>query len=233
NKPIWMMKAGRSEAGSRAAVSHTGSLAGSDRIYDNFFKQTGIVRADDYDEIISLSKLHLSGKIPAGKNTVIITSSGGRGINEADRCEAYGLNVINLKEETQTAISKRIPNFASATNPIDLTAAASVTNPELFIEPLKDLIHDPEVHNIILKEFIEICKKTDKFIFISLFPLDGMEIPDGIEELEKNGIPVITDNLNPIRSLAKLVNYSEKRQKFLENKSVKQASLEIKNDISH
>ena len=247
NKPILIMKSGRSEAGSRAAVSHTGSLAGSDRIYDNFFKQTGIVRADDYDEIISFSKLHLSGKIPAGKNTVIITSSGGRGINEADRCEAYGLNVINLKEETQTAISKRIPNFASATNPIDLTAAASVTNPELFIEPLKDLIHDPEVHNIILtefptrwgpdsdylKEFIEICKKTDKFIFISLFPLDGMEIPDGIEELEKNGIPVITDNLNPIRSLAKLVNYSEKRQKFLENKSVKQASLEIKNDISH
>src|SRR5690625_7868992 len=90
-----------------------------------------------------------------------------------------------------------IPNFASATNPIDLTAAASVTNPELFIEPLKDLIHDPEVHNIILtefptrwgpdsdylKEFIEICKKTDKFIFISLFPLDGMEIPDGIAEI--------------------------------------------------
>src|SRR5690625_4679948 len=241
------MKSGRSEAGSRAAVSHTGSLAGSDRIYNNFFKQTGIVRADDYDEIISFSKLHLSGKIPAGKNTVIITSSGGRGINEADRCEAYGLNVIKLKEETQTAISKRIPNFASATNPIDLTAAASVTNPELFIEPLKDLIHDPEVHNIILtefptrwgpdsdylKEFIEICKKTDKFIFISLFPIDGMEIPDCIEELEKNGIPVITDNLNPIRSLAKLVNYSEKRQKFLENKSVKQASLEIKNDISH
>src|SRR5699024_4897370 len=52
-------------------------------------------------------------------------------------------------------------------------------------------------------------------------------------ELEKNGIPGITDNLNPIRSLAKLVNYSEERQKFLENKSVKQPSLEIKNDISH
>src|SRR5699024_11388024 len=84
-----------------------------------------------------------------------------------------------------------------------------------------------------LKEFIEICKKTDKFIFISLFPLDGMEIPDGIEELEKNGIPVITDNLNQIRSLANLVNYCEIRQKFLENKSVKQTSLEIKNNIYH
>lgn len=247
NKPIVIMKSGRSEAGSRAAVSHTGSLAGSDEIYDNFFKQTGIVRADDFEDIISFSKLHLSGKMPAGKNTVIITSSGGRGINEADRCEANGLNVINLKEETQEAISKRIPNFASATNPIDLTAAASVTNPELFIEPLKDLIHDPEVHNIILtefpnrwgpdsaylKQFIDICKSSDKFIFITLFPLEGMEIPDGIEELERNGIPVITDNLNPIRSLAKLVNYSEKRKKSMENKLSEEASLEIRKDISH
>lgn len=247
NKPIVIMKSGRSEAGSRAAVSHTGSLAGSDKIYDDFFKQTGIVRADDYEDIISFSKLHLSGKTPAGKNTVIITSSGGRGINEADRCEAHGLNVINLKEETQAAISKRIPAFASATNPIDLTAAASVTNPELFIEPLKDLIHDPEVHNIILtefptrwgpdsaylKEFIDICNSTDKFIFISTFPLEGMEIPDGIEELEKNGIPVITDNLNPIRSLAKLVNYGKKRRKVMESKLPEHNSLEVKDDISH
>src|SRR5699024_12292964 len=109
-----------------------------------------------------------------------------------------------------------------------------------IIEPLKDHIHDAEVNNINLTElqtswetdsdyvkgFIEICKKTDKYRCITSFPHDGMEIPDGIEELEKNGILVITDNLNPIRSLAKLVNYSEKRQKFLENKSVKQASLE-------
>src|SRR5699024_3799633 len=63
--------------------------------------------------------------------------------------------------------------------------------------------------------------------------LEGIEIPDGIEELEKTGIPVIPATLNPIRSLANLVNYSEKRQTFLAYKSVKQASLEIKNDMSH
>ena len=227
NKPIIVMKTGRSSAGRRAAASHTGSLAGSDQIYDAFFKQTGIVRANDYEEIISFSKLFLSGKLPTGRNTVIITSSGGRGINEADRCEAHGLHILPLKEKTREKIKQTIPAFASASNPIDLTAAASVTNPELFIAPLKALLEDPEVDNIVftefpmkwgkdhplLKEFIDACKQSDKFILITSFPLAGMSLPDGTEELEKNGIPVITGDLNPIGSLAKLVEYSEKYRK--------------------
>lgn len=227
NKPIIVMKTGRSIAGSRAAASHTGSLAGSDQIYDAFFKQTGIVRANDYEEIISFSKLFLSGKLPAGRNTVIITSSGGRGINEADRCEANGLHIVPLGEKTKEKIKQLIPAYGSASNPIDLTAAASVTNSELFITPLKALIEDPEVDNIVftefpmfwdedhplLQEFIQICKQTDKFILVTNFPLHGMSIPKGTVELEKNGIPVITGDLNPISSLAKLVEYSEKYRK--------------------
>src|SRR5699024_1904590 len=86
NKPIVIMKSGRSSAGSRADVSHTGSVVGLDCIYNYFFQQSGIVRADDYEDIISLSKLHLYRKLPKGRNTVIITCSGGRGINETDRC---------------------------------------------------------------------------------------------------------------------------------------------------
>ncbi|QQZ10158.1 acetate--CoA ligase family protein [Heyndrickxia vini] len=227
NKPIVLMKAGRSSAGSRAAASHTGSMAGSDKIYDSFFQQTGIVRVDDYEDIISFSKLFLSNKLPSGKNTVIITSSGGRGINEADRCEAYGLNIIPLKEKTTTEIKRHIPTFASASNPIDLTAAASVSNPELFIAPLRALIEDPDVDNIVLtefplnwtddhpllQEFIEISRQSNKFIFITTFPLEGMSIPKGIKSLENNGIPVIPGHLNPIKGLAKLVEYSEQNRK--------------------
>src|SRR5699024_8533236 len=75
NKPIVVMKSGRSNAGSRAASSHTGSLAGQDKIYDSFFKQTGIVRAADFDDIITFSHLFLTGRLPKGRNTAIITSS--------------------------------------------------------------------------------------------------------------------------------------------------------------
>lgn len=246
NKPIVIMKSGRSSAGSRAAVSHTGSLAGSDKIYDGFFKQTNIVRAEDYDDIISFSKLFQAKKLPKGKNTVIITSSGGRGINEADRCEAYGLHINKLQAKTQQEIEKRIPSFGSATNPIDLTAAAAVTNPELFVEPLKVLVEDSNVDIIMFSEFpmnwgadspylqelIKICNSTDKLVFISTFPLEGMSVPDGIEELEKNGIPVITGDLNPVRALTKLVDYSERYRKNKHRNRTEIASKQTAANVS-
>ncbi|MGG3942143.1 acetate--CoA ligase family protein [Peribacillus psychrosaccharolyticus] len=233
-KPIIIMKTGRSLAGSKAAASHTGSLAGSDKIYDAFFKQTGIVRADDYEDIISFSKLFLSNKLPNGRNTVIITSSGGRGINEADRCESYGLKIIQLSKQTMTEIKRTMPDFASVSNPIDLTAAASVSNPELFIAPLRALVEDPDVDNIIftefphnwsaehplLLEFIDICSRSNKFIFITTFPLEGMSLPPGTTELVQNGIPVIPGHLNPIRGFAKLVEYSEYYRKTQLEKTV-------------
>lgn len=227
NKPIIILKSGRSSAGIRAAASHTGSLAGSDKIYDGFFKQTGIVRADDYEDIISFSKLFLTKKLPAGGNTVIVTSSGGRGINEADRCEAYGLKINPLKINVQEEIKRNIPPFASTSNPIDLTAAAAVSNPELYLEPLRVLANDPDTDIIIftefpmrwkaddplLKEFMDLCRNSNKFILITTFPLEGMSIPASASELERNGIPVIPGNLNPIRALAKLVKYSDKYRK--------------------
>lgn len=241
NKPIVIMKSGRSSAGSRAAASHTGSLAGADQIYDGFFKQTGIVRADDYDDIISFSKLFLSNKLPSGRNTVIVTSSGGRGINEADRCESYGLNIHPLSDKVKAEIEKNIPSYASAVNPIDLTAAAAITHPELFIEPLKVLVNDPDTdiiifsefpmawdeHTPILQEFVNLCKNSDKLICVTTFPLEGMSIPKGAQYLEDNGIPVITGNLNPIRSLAKLVDYGEAYRKAKDQKDI-QAKCETK-----
>ncbi|PIC63718.1 acetyl-CoA synthetase [Sporosarcina sp. P13] len=227
NKPMVIMKSGRSSAGSRAAASHTGSLAGADQVYDGFFKQAGIVRADDYDDIVSFSKLFLSNKIPAGRNTVIVTSSGGRGINETDRCESHGLTIHPLSDKIKGEIEKNIPSFASASNPIDLTAAASITHPELFIEPLKVLVNDPETDIIIfsefplhwdentpvLQEFVELCKNTDKFIVITTFPLEGMSTPKSTQYLEDNGIPFVRGDMNPIRSLAKLVEYGEAYRK--------------------
>ncbi|MCA9724900.1 MAG: acetate--CoA ligase family protein, partial [Kurthia sp.] len=182
-----------------------------------------IVRADDYDDIISFSKLFLANKLPKGCNTVIVTSSGGRGINEADRCESLGLHVVPLSEETKAKIREDIPSYASATNPIDLTAAASVTNPELFLAPMRALTEDPDVHNIIftefphnwtkempiLQEFISLCEKSDKFVCVTTFEIEGMTYPPATKTLVEHGIPVISGSLNPIRALSKLVTYAE------------------------
>lgn len=246
-KPIIVMKAGRGTAGKRAAASHTGSLAGSNDIYDAFFKQTGMIRANDYDEIISFSKLFLSGKLPTGRNTVIITSSGGRGINEADRCEANGLLIPKLNEETQRKIKQVIPSFASAANPIDLTAAASVSAPELFTAPLKALMEDPGVDNIILtefplfwdeetkelQEFVEMCKNTNKFVLVSTFPLEGMSIPKGQQYMVDHGVPVIPGNLQAISALAKLVEYSEKYRAYQKESVRERASIQKKENVAY
>lgn len=247
NKPIVIMKSGRSDAGSRAAASHTGSLAGSDKIYDGFFKQTGIVRADDYDDIISFSKIFLTDKLPTGKNTVIVTSSGGRGINEADRCESYGLKIHELSDSVRTEIEKNIPEFASAANPVDLTAEAAITQPELFIEPLKVLVNDPDTDNIIftefptqwdentpvLQEFVELCKNSNKFIFVTTFPLGDMSYPKATEYLEANGIPVIVGDMNPIRSLAKLADYAQSYRTHHQEPVIEEAVIQEQINVRH
>src|SRR5699024_3946921 len=102
------------------------------------------------------------------------------------------------------------------------TAEAAITQPELFIEPLKVLMNDPDTDNIIftefptqwdentpvLQEFVELCKNSDKFIFVTTFPLGDMSYPKATEYLEANGIPVIVGDMNPIRSLAKLADYA-------------------------
>lgn len=224
-KPIILMKTGRSDAGSRAAASHTGSLAGSDKVYDGFFRQHGIIRAEDFDDIVAFSKIFNPEKLPTGKNTVIITSSGGRGINEADRCEGYGLNIMELSEQTKTAIREYLPSYASVTNPIDLTAAASVANPEYYLYPMRALVNDPDVDNIIftefpymwhadtpeLQEFLTLCRNSNKTVLVCPFPLDEqMTYPAATPLLIENGISVIPCDLNPIRALSKLVDYSER-----------------------
>src|SRR5699024_9983044 len=153
-----------------------------------------IVRVEDYVDIISFSKLFMSKKTPKGRNAVIITSSGGRGINEADRCESYGLNIHPLSDQVKKEIEKNITSYASASNPIDLTAAASITHPELFIEPLKVLVNDPDTDIIIfsefpmgwdentpeLQEFVQLCENSDKFVLVTTFPLEGMSVPKGV-----------------------------------------------------
>lgn len=221
-KPIVLMKTGRSDAGSRAAASHTGALAGSDKIYDAFFRQYGIIRVEDAEDVIAFSKLFNPNRLPKGKNTAIITSSGGRGINEADRCEAYGLNIVRLSDETMAEMRKTLPDYASVTNPIDLTAAASFTNPEFFLDTLKVLVNSPEVDNILLtefphswdehneyfKEFITVAKNSEKFIGFFPFPLGEITYPQTTPILIENEIAVVSGALNPVRALSQLVEYS-------------------------
>jgi len=226
-KPVLIMKVGRTSAGSRAAASHTGSLAGSDKVYSAFFKQTGILRINNYTDLIAFTPLFQSGRLPRGRNTAIIATSGGAGVTITDLCESLGLNVIPLREETRKKIDSVLPSFASSQNPIDLTAAV-MTEPEIMAVALKAVCEDPDVDIVVaslnfqfpgdhpvVKEIIEIYRNTDKFVLISPFRFPGSPVEPAVLEFQKASLPInynTADAINAVEQLAQFREAMERRK---------------------
>jgi acyl-CoA synthetase (NDP forming) len=124
NKPILVAKIGRSEVGSRAAASHTASLVGSDAAYSAVFRQIGILRVDDLDEMLDLAAYFSTARLPAGNRVAVLTASGGAGAWLADACAVRGLELPPPPASVQETIGGFIPTYGSVANPIDITAQA-------------------------------------------------------------------------------------------------------------
>jgi acyl-CoA synthetase (NDP forming) len=123
-KPIIVGKVGRSEAGRRAAASHTGALAGADGAYEAMFRRYGIVRCEDIDEMVDTAAAFAFCPLPRGRRVALLSTSGGGAAWMADMCTAHGLELPELDGATRKEIDPLIPSFASSQNPIDLTAQA-------------------------------------------------------------------------------------------------------------
>jgi acetate---CoA ligase (ADP-forming) len=123
-KPIVLAKMGRTEAGRRAAASHTASLVGSDAAYSAVLRQLGIMRVDDVDEMLDLAAYFSVGRRPAGRNLAVLTASGGAGAWLADACALRGLELPPPDPVDQAAIRSFIPAYGSVGNPVDITAQA-------------------------------------------------------------------------------------------------------------
>lgn len=118
-KPIVLVKVGRTEAGERMALAHTGHLTGSDSVHDAFFRQYGIIRVDDLDELLETAALFARMPAPAGDGVCIYSISGGTGAHMADLCAAAGLRLPTLTEETQARLREIIPDYLTVANPVD------------------------------------------------------------------------------------------------------------------
>jgi acyl-CoA synthetase (NDP forming) len=123
-KPIVVGKIGQSDAGNRAVLSHTGSLAGSQAAYRAMFERYGLIEAADIDEMLDLATgfLACGDRLPAGKRVAICTASGGAAVWMADACAAQGLDIPVLDDETRQKIDAQIPSYGTSQNPIDVTA---------------------------------------------------------------------------------------------------------------
>ena len=129
-KPLVVVKSGRSEAGQRAASSHTAALASSDLLADTLFRQAGIIRVTTLEELFDVARLLVHQPLPAGRRVAIVGNSGGPGILAADACSGAGLEVPELSPDTQTALRDMLAPGAGVSNPVDLIASGSAADYE-------------------------------------------------------------------------------------------------------
>lgn len=146
-KPIVAVKGGRSSAGKRAAASHTAALAGSEVAIDALFAQAGVLRCDTLQELFEVTSLLVHQPLPAGNRVGVMTNAGGLGILCADACEANGLALPALSDETQAALRALLPAEAAVANPVDMLASGG---PESYGKTLKLLLADPSVDSVIV-----------------------------------------------------------------------------------
>jgi acetyl coenzyme A synthetase (ADP forming)-like protein len=144
NKPIVVLKGGRTPKGVEAAKSHTRSLAGLDRVFDEAFKRVGIIRVHDVQELYDSCRAFSSMPLPAGPNVAIITSSGGSGILATDACEELGLNVVELPEGLCATLRENLPPECIVRNPLDLTGSATSS---MYDVALSKLLVFEEIHS--------------------------------------------------------------------------------------
>ena len=227
-KPIIAIKAGRSAAGARAAASHTGAIAGSDKIYDAAFEQTGVIRARDMEEFFDVGKVFVMQPPAMGRNIGILTDAGGPGIMAVDECESNGLTVNRFSEETLQKFQKLkdegvLPKFAATGNPVDLTG--SVTD-DMFEVAADLMFQAPEVNGIILlglhhlpalqEKYIggvaEISRKYSKPIVMCDIGETEMALYTR-SRFDKLGIPSFPSPEDAARSMSALAHYGDYLQK--------------------
>lgn len=146
-KPVVVLKAGRTSAGAKAASSHTGALAGNDKIYEDVFQQVGVIRARSLRQLLEFARGVPVMPTPKGENVVIITGAGGSGVLLSDACVDNGLHLMSMPADLDAAFRKFIPPFGAAGNPVDITGGEP---PTTYKNTIKLGLEDDRIHAIIL-----------------------------------------------------------------------------------
>ncbi|MGT2451942.1 acetate--CoA ligase family protein [Cupriavidus basilensis] len=146
-KPVVVLKAGRTSMGARAASSHTGALAGNDKIYEDVFRQCGVIRARSLRDLLEYARGIPKLPTPKGENVVIITGAGGSGVLLSDACVDNNLSLMTMPDDLDAAFRKFIPPFGAAGNPVDITGGEP---PSTYKNTLRLGMEDPRIHAIIL-----------------------------------------------------------------------------------
>jgi acetyl coenzyme A synthetase (ADP forming)-like protein len=202
-KPVVVLKAGRTNMGARAASSHTGALAGNDRIYEDVFKQSGVIRARSLRDLLEFARGIPVLPTPKGNNVVIITGAGGSGVLLSDACVDNGLSLMAMPQDLDAAFRKFIPPFGAAGNPVDITGGEP---PTTYQNTVRLGLEDPRIHALILGYWHTIITPPMVFARLMVEVVDQMrakgiekpvvaslagdvEVEEAAEYLYQHGIP--------------------------------------------
>ncbi len=223
-KLVTMLKVGRTETGAAAAASHTGALVGSDQVYEGVFRQFGVPRAGDVEQMNALIALHATGRLPKGKRMAIITISGGGGVVVADKCPEYSLEVVTLSDYTQERLREFFPAYGAVRNPVDLTSQLFIDT-ELFQRALLLVMQDPEIdvggffYNLEMpdpeagKKIIEVYNEIDKPLVVFSWPTGQDYAIEARKGLVQAGIPVIEHIPSGLWAISSLAEWAQKAGK--------------------
>ena len=218
-KPVIFMKVGSTEAGARAAASHTASLAGEDAIYDGVFKQFGVYRAETTEEMADIAYVCQFGRYPSGPKIGLQTISGGIGVQLADAATKYGFDVTPLPKNTQDKILNLIP-FAGVNNPIDFTGQV-LNERRLLEESMRHVIDEANYDSQILYLASLPISQFTKDISLEIFTALRKQYPDELMILsligppearasyEALGYPCFEDHSLAVRAMAALRYFAQ------------------------
>jgi acetyl coenzyme A synthetase (ADP forming)-like protein len=229
-KPIIVLKSGRSPAGTKASLSHTGSLAVKDEIFDAVCKQTGVIRVSgDLEELLDTTKAFALQPLPRGNKVAIITFSGAGGVMAADECAKQGLELATLSDETLNQIRSRMPSWAVVNNPVDVEPLFEVVGPEESIRiALAAALEDSNVDSVLVlfaavPRLVTIFNAKNIIIHRMEKPLEektmltqfiGFKetVDSWTTQLEEENIPVYSSIERCVKALGRLWKYEQNRK---------------------
>jgi len=217
DKPILLMKSGGTEAGAKAASSHTGSLAGSETAYESAFERAGIIRCDSIKQQFDYAQAFANQPLPAGSRVAVITNAGGPGIMAADAVERKGLTFAKINDQTTSKLASELPPAANLYNPIDVLGDALAERYEFALSVVLD---DPNVDIVLVlltpQAMTEAAATAEVIVNISrqkpLKPilacfLGANKVAEGVRILREGKIPQYDATDSAVSSIKVMANY--------------------------
>lgn len=217
-RPVVVVKAGRTAAGSRAVSSHTGALAGSDLAYSAAFQQAGIVRAATLEALFDAAYAFSLQPAPRGRSLTIVTNAGGPGIVATDATVVAGLTLAKLSAATTGALHRELPPAASVANPIDVLGDAG---PDLYQRAIDAAIADPHGDSLLViltpqlktdavataRVVVEARQQTDRPVLACF--MGSLGVRRGLTVLRQGQIPNYPFPERAVQALAAMASHAD------------------------